>query len=344
MSNAPLPNQTITPNEMNNFESIEFEINNIKYLLKIFTNMNNIGFLIENRNSFPKKEFYYESSLEKLQSLNRFFLLFENIEEVKLSLIKMSNEKNITIIEEKDKCKINIINQINNTQFSINIPLKTKDIKSEMENIISVIVELKEKNENLEKRVKYLEDYIKKLEEEKKNKNNLNNISNILNEDDASLIISWLPNKPLKFELLFDTKRDGDFSSTFHDKCDGKYPTLIIIKSNTGYIFGGYVTSAWNSNNAFISAPNSFIFSLNQKQKYYASTQNKEMNGRNRNNSNGSKMFSIGCCDIKIYHCCTQNSSNKTNQENYALPSKNILNGGNPNFTVSNLEVYQVLY
>ena len=80
----------------------------------------------------------------------------------------MSNEKNITIIEEKDKCKINIINQINNTQFSINIPLKTKDIKSEMENIISVIVELKDKNENLEKRVKYLEDYIKKLEEEKK--------------------------------------------------------------------------------------------------------------------------------------------------------------------------------
>ena len=64
MSNAPLPNQTITPNEMNNFESIEFEINNIQYLLKIFTNMNNIGFLIENRNSFPKKEFYYESSLE----------------------------------------------------------------------------------------------------------------------------------------------------------------------------------------------------------------------------------------------------------------------------------------
>ena len=39
-----------------------------------------------------------------------------------------------------------------------------------MENIISVIVELQEKNENLEKRVKYLEEYIKTLEEEKENK------------------------------------------------------------------------------------------------------------------------------------------------------------------------------
>ena len=68
------------------------------------------------------------------------------------------------------------------------------------------------------------------------------------------------------------------------------------------------------------------------------------MNGRSRNNSNGNKMFSIGYCDILIYHCCTQNSSNKTNQEKYALPSKNILNGGNQNFTVSNLEVYKVFY
>ena len=39
-----------------------------------------------------------------------------------------------------------------------------------MENIISVIVELQEKNENLEKIVKYLEEYIKILEKEKENK------------------------------------------------------------------------------------------------------------------------------------------------------------------------------
>ncbi len=41
----------------------------------------------------------------------------------------MTNEKNLTITEEKDKCKINIINQINNTQFSINIPIKKKRYK-----------------------------------------------------------------------------------------------------------------------------------------------------------------------------------------------------------------------
>ena len=84
-----------------------------------------------------------------------------------------------------------------------------------MENIISVIVELQEKNENLEKRFKYLEEYIKTLEKEKKI--NLNKLSIILTNDDSSLIISWLPNNPSKFELLFDTKRDGDYASIFHD-------------------------------------------------------------------------------------------------------------------------------
>ena len=33
--------------------------------------------------------------------------------------------------------------------------------------------------------------------------------------NDSSLIISWHPNNPSKFELLFDTKRDGDYALTF---------------------------------------------------------------------------------------------------------------------------------
>ena len=53
MSIIPLPNQTITPNEIKNFESIEYKINNIKYLLKIFNDKNNLGFSIETLNSFP---------------------------------------------------------------------------------------------------------------------------------------------------------------------------------------------------------------------------------------------------------------------------------------------------
>ena len=34
MSIAPLPNQTFTPNEIKNFESIEYKINNIKIFIE----------------------------------------------------------------------------------------------------------------------------------------------------------------------------------------------------------------------------------------------------------------------------------------------------------------------
>ena len=174
----------------------------------------------------------------------------------------------------------------------------------------------------------------------------LDKLSNILNKDEAWLIISWLPKKPLEFKLLFDTKRDGDYSSTFHDKCDGKSPTLVVIKSSIGYIFGGYVTAAWNgNNNNQINAPNSFIFSMNQKQKYYASSENNSIiYGGERDNQNDSTMLKIGCCDLKIKHNCTANAQNSTNCDKFSVPSKNILNGGNQYFIVSNLEVYEIKY
>ena len=45
-------------------------------------------------------------------------------------------------------------------------------------------------------------------------------------------------------ELIFDTSRDGDSIDAFKNKCEGKCPTLVIVKTNAGIIFGGYATSA----------------------------------------------------------------------------------------------------
>ena len=46
--------------------------------------------------------------------------------------------------------------------------------------------------------------------------------------------------KPKKFKLLLDSTIDGDSTSTFFNKCDKKYPTIIFIKATNGYRFGGY--------------------------------------------------------------------------------------------------------
>ena len=49
-----------------------------------------------------------------------------------------------------------------------------------------------------------------------------------------------------EFVRCWHAKTDGWAASTFHNKCDGKGPTVTIIK-NGSYIFGGYTDVSWQS-------------------------------------------------------------------------------------------------
>ena len=48
------------------------------------------------------------------------------------------------------------------------------------------------------------------------------------------------------FVRCWHAKTDGSAASIFHDTCDGKGPTVTIIKSGS-YIFGGYTDVSWHS-------------------------------------------------------------------------------------------------
>ena len=48
------------------------------------------------------------------------------------------------------------------------------------------------------------------------------------------------------FVRCWHAKTDGSAASTFHDNCDGKGPTVTIIKSGS-YIFGAYTDVSWHS-------------------------------------------------------------------------------------------------
>ena len=47
------------------------------------------------------------------------------------------------------------------------------------------------------------------------------------------------------FVRCWHAKTDGSAASTFHSNCDGKGPTVTIIKSGS-YIFGGYTDVSWH--------------------------------------------------------------------------------------------------
>ena len=53
------------------------------------------------------------------------------------------------------------------------------------------------------------------------------------------------------WKLLYRFSNKDSYSyahRSFHGYCDGKEPTLIVIKSTCGWIFGGYTTRSWSIN------------------------------------------------------------------------------------------------
>jgi len=63
---------------------------------------------------------------------------------------------------------------------------------------------------------------------------------------------------------LWRGSRDGFGADDFHSRCDGEKNTLTIIKTTTGFIFGGYTTQAWASPkyNEYKRDPYAFLFTF----------------------------------------------------------------------------------
>ena len=71
-----------------------------------------------------------------------------------------------------------------------------------------------------------------------------------------------------KWKLIYRATRDGFKAADFHSKCDHISNTLVIIKSTSGNVFGGYTQQNWLQTNIVNSSktdPNAFIFSFINK-------------------------------------------------------------------------------
>ena len=124
-----------------------------------------------------------------------------------------------------------------------------------------------------------------------------------------------------------------------HFKVKNKYPTLILIKSKSGYKFGGYTTKTWESNSDdYKKDKSAFLFSLNKKKKYNIKNDCVDLAIYGCN-----EYFAFGGGhDLKIYDQCTSNNNNYCYSFSYNTTEKFELNGGEEYFYVDELEVYNV--
>ena len=88
----------------------------------------------------------------------------------------------------------------------------------------------------------------------------------IFNIDDEteSLLKSWT-DEDSRFDLLFRGTRDGFTSESFIRKCVSQGPTLFIVKSEKGNIFGGFASHSWPGKEKSASDSKAFLFSLTHK-------------------------------------------------------------------------------
>ena len=253
--------------------------------------------------------------------------------------------------------KIQIVNPSNKKSFDLNISLKEKDLKAEMNSIINYIVSLNNKISDLDKelkqgieRINNLEEkvndlmsiknqYEKLKKEEIKNDNRFFPKSSIINIEDENIIINWFDKKPVKFVQLFDSKVDGDSITSFHSKCSNKSPIFLIIKTSNGYRFGGFTSKIIDVNNNYTNDNKAFLFSLDKKEKYnitmslYATYYS------------FNEFFQFGGCALRIYNNCMSNQKNCISDGGFeTVPSNFDINFGEQFFRVSSFEVYQLEY
>jgi len=76
----------------------------------------------------------------------------------------------------------------------------------------------------------------------------------------------WTKQKK-KWKLIFRASKESFSATKFHQKCDNKGPTITIIESTNGNVFGGYNELDWSTNSQYGNTNNNFLFILSNKKK-----------------------------------------------------------------------------
>ncbi len=90
----------------------------------------------------------------------------------------------------------------------------------------------------------------------------------IKRKEDEGWLMSIIPPGAKDIKILYDPVKHGWKTSKYHDICDDhQHPTITVIKSKSGNIFGGYTSNLWLSTPTGCcgKGKDTFIFSLDLK-------------------------------------------------------------------------------
>ena len=303
--------------------------------------------LLQAREENDISDYIYKAdfSLEDFYKLSRFFMFFENLNNVFYFFAEIE-EKDISLKLENKNIIINLKCKIMRKEQDIQFTLLCQEVKIEdvARNLCQKVKEidsLKKEIDNMhELFLGFNKSEINKLYEEMK-KN-----SDILNSKEEFIQIIRGIKKSFDFKinsitLLYKASKDGE--SAFHQKCDGKAFTVTLVKTTTNKRFGGFTSKSWNQNNlqnnSYYSDRYAFIFSFDNKDNYYVY----DYDGSNAIYCNSEYGPAFGNEDFCISNGCksNKNSSDGTPSSYYTKGKKYVL-AGESSFQVEDYEVFQL--
>ena len=162
----------------------------------------------------------------------------------------------------------------------------------------------------------------------------------IHNREELELITKMMNkiNKKVIINLLYKATADSDKAQAFHEKCDKAQSSLVLIETDKGKRFGGFTTSSWSGDCIDKKDEDAFIFSLD-KMKVYRNIPGEDAIGCY---PNFGPIF-LGC-QIRIYdNAFTKGGTTFEKGSNYETEEDYELTGGDREFNVKEIEVYEVI-
>ena len=156
-----------------------------------------------------------------------------------------------------------------------------------------------------------------------------------------------------KVETLYRASEYNFCAAAFHEKCDNKEHTLVLIRTEFGKTIGGYTHYPWESESEWLSdsGRRAFIFSLDMKEKFVPQGDEKLI-GRYGSfgptfGSSSDLYISDGCNFNDISRADFLKTYNRdggkklvSNQNNY----RKFSGGNTSRFKVLEYEVFQVFF
>jgi len=70
-------------------------------------------------------------------------------------------------------------------------------------------------------------------------------------------------------KVLYIASRDGQAPAEFISRCSNQGPTVVIVETTKGALFGGYTDGDWRSYNTYVPSKSAFLFRLRPSYRMY---------------------------------------------------------------------------